>query len=51
MRALSIGLALALAALALAACGVSTTPFNPEQSCVAVGGIYRANGHCDMVLP
>lgn len=36
---------LLLAALA-AGCGASATPFNPAQSCQAVGGTYTADGLC-----
>lgn len=50
MRALALFLAIAVLSLACAACGASTTPYSPEQSCVAVGGIYRGD-RCDMVLP
>lgn len=50
MRALALSLLIAVAGSIFAGCGVSGTPYSPEQSCVAVGGIYRGN-RCDMVLP
>jgi hypothetical protein len=35
------------AAAALTGCaGISTTPYNAAESCVAIGGTYTADGQC-----
>ena len=38
--------ALLLAAAVLGGCGLSTTPYNAQQSCEAVGGRYGVDGQC-----
>jgi hypothetical protein len=38
--------ALLLAAAVLGGCGLSTTPYNAQQACQAVGGMYGADGQC-----
>jgi len=47
MRLARLGLAAVLAAAALlAGCGLPQTPYNGQQACDAVGGIYTADGRC-----
>jgi hypothetical protein len=35
-----------LSAVLMAGCGLPSTPYNGQQACDIVGGIYTADGRC-----